>query len=501
MAPLAHATSTSVELSPVPGTRVLKALLGILTPLVLLGLITACHRQTPPTPLARILIRGELTVIVNQNPDGFYWSASDHDGGQPSGGFEYELVHLLARDLGVGLRIRPMAGGKQMLEALLAGEGDIIYGADFPPALGQDRVIFTRPFFKPRVQAILAPGRSVSKGSSPQALAYHAHRRDIYSDPHNKLNSSLVTGDIVAHPELSIDGLFREVAAGRFPTALVDAPLVNRLVWDYPQVRQGSAWAAKRELAWALPPHGEGLKTRIDTFISRLEAEGHMARLVARYFPAAAKDPELGISAFHKRIPVRLPAYLDTICQAAARYGFDWELIAALTYQESLWNPGAVSTAGARGLMQLLPDTAKSLGVSDIHNPRENIWAGVRYLNAYFDFYNRAPTEDRLKIALAAYNVGIGHILDARNLARERGRDPNRWASLMETLPLLSLPEYYRRSQYGYCRGKEPVQYVDSVMIYAGILKRRVLSIKDDLIVPGTVGPAVPESPPFRAGR
>ncbi|MGB5983757.1 MAG: transglycosylase SLT domain-containing protein [Desulfobacterales bacterium] len=467
--------------------------------LVLLGTFTACHRSAPLTPLAHILGRGELTFLVHQNPDGIYWSRSAGGEGQLDGGFEYELAHLLARHLGVKLILQPVAGGQEMLAALMAGEGDIIAGADFNSAMGRDHVLFSRPFLTPLTQTILAPNtpeRFPTPEERSQGARYSVHRREIYRGYLERLDPPLAKERVVGRPELDIEGLFRAVAAGELSAALVDAPLAGRLTWDYPQVRQGPKRSPRRVLAWAVPAHGRQLKARLDAFVTQLERDGRLARLVQRYFPGKAQDPELGVAAFHQRIPARLPDYLDTIRLAAARHGFDWELIAALTYQESLWKPGAVSSAGARGLMQLLPDTAKSLGVDDIHDPRENIRAGVRYLSLYYSFYDRAPPEERLKIALAAYNVGIGHILDARNLARRRRLDPNRWESLVETLPLLSLPEYYRHSQYGYCRGSEPVQYVESIMIYYGILKRRVLSIKQARGNPATVSWLGPERRP-----
>ena len=455
--------------------------------MLLLGFAAACQRPVPPTPLKHILARGELTVIVRKGADGFYWTASDFETPGPSGGFEYELVRLLASHLGVSLKIRTAEGGARMLADLMAGRGDMIAGAAFPASLGQEaQLLFSRPFLRPLIQPIFAPGLleelDTAKDSTREPR-FHVVHPELLGD---QLEGPAALNGLVAHPDLGVEGIFRGVAAGRLPAALADEHITRRLAWDYPRIRQGQALPRRRTLAWALPPHGHELQRRIDRFLTRMEKSGRLAHLVRRHFPGQPQDRELGIAAFHQRIRRRLPKYLDTIRQAAEQYNFDWELIAALTYQESLWQHGAVSRAGARGLMQLLPDTAKSLGVVDVHNPRENIRGGVRYLNAYYNFYDRAAPKDRLKIALAAYNVGIGHVLDARNLARRRGLDPNRWSSLEETLLLLSKPEYYRRSKYGYCRGSEPVNYVNRIMIYRGILQRRVLTIDPGTaLVPG----------------
>jgi membrane-bound lytic murein transglycosylase F len=132
--------------------------------------------------------------------------------------------------------------------------------------------------------------------------------------------------------------------------------------------------------------------------------------------------------------------------------------------------------------MQLTRSTAKSLGVTDIYAPEQNIPAGVRHLKDLYDHYDKAQGDDRLWIALAAYNIGMGHIQDARDLTRDRGEDPNSWTALKQTLPLLSQKAFYRNSRYGFCRGEEPVAYVRQIRLYYDILKR--LAIQN-----GEVGP------------
>jgi membrane-bound lytic murein transglycosylase F len=142
-------------------------------------------------------------------------------------------------------------------------------------------------------------------------------------------------------------------------------------------------------------------------------------------------------------------------------------------YQESHFDPEAESHAGAFGLMQLTNNTAESLGVKNILQPEENIRAGVKHLKNLYDFYNNANGSDRLFIALAAYNIGLGHILDARNLARKMNIDPNKWPSISKTLPLLRFRKHYKDSLYGYCRGTEPIEYIKQIMIYYDILKQQ----------------------------
>ena len=177
--------------------------------------------------------------------------------------------------------------------------------------------------------------------------------------------------------------------------------------------------------------------------------------------------------------------------EAAKKHHFDWRLIAAQIYQESHFNPRAKSHAGAYGLMQLTRSTARSLGVKDLRNSKQNIQAGVKHLSNLYRHFDQAQGSDRLFIALAAYNVGQGHIMDARNLARKKKLDPNKWGSLSKTLPLLSYRKYYKDAVYGYCRGREPLEYIKQIMIYYDILKHQDIEYRTEIpLVPNGLEPS-----------
>jgi len=179
------------------------------------------------------------------------------------------------------------------------------------------------------------------------------------------------------------------------------------------------------------------------------------------------------LNAFHRRLTTRLPRYINTIRDASEDAGFDWRMVAAQIYQESHFNPRARSRANAFGLMQLTRAIARAYEAKQIYDPDQNIRAGVRMMQDLVTHFDRAVFPDRWYLALAAYNVGIGHVQDARELARQRNLDPNRWESLRETLPLLRFRKYYKHAKYGYCRGTEPVDYIRQILIYYDILKRK----------------------------
>ena len=176
---------------------------------------------------------------------------------------------------------------------------------------------------------------------------------------------------------------------------------------------------------------------------------------------------------FRRHMETRLPQYRRQFEGVAQAYGISWTLLAAQAYQESRWDPHAVSPTGVRGIMMLTRDTASSLGIQNREDPTKSIVGGARYFR---NLEKRLPRHigkaDRISIALAAYNVGMGHIKDAQILARQMGKNPNSWDDLKTMLPLLTQKSYYETLQYGYARGWEPVRYVKRIRAYHSLLEQ-----------------------------
>jgi membrane-bound lytic murein transglycosylase F len=180
------------------------------------------------------------------------------------------------------------------------------------------------------------------------------------------------------------------------------------------------------------------------------------------------------LKVFHEKVQTHLPLYQTMIQETSEEHGLDWRYIAAMMYQESHFDPDARSHTGVRGLMQVTRRTAEEMGIEDRLDPEQSIRAGVSYLAGLYDrFEDINGQEDRLRFAMASYNVGYGHVRDAQEIARAHGRDPTSWSSLAMTLPLLRMPEFYRGTRFGYARGVEPVRYVENVMTYYSILQRK----------------------------
>jgi membrane-bound lytic murein transglycosylase F len=150
----------------------------------------------------------------------------------------------------------------------------------------------------------------------------------------------------------------------------------------------------------------------------------------------------------------------------------DWRLLAAIGYQESKWDPTAVSPTGVKGLMMLTAETAQRLGVKDREDPRQSIFGGARYLQKMRETIpERVPEPDRTWLALAAYNLGYGHLEDGRILTQMHGKDPDSWQDVREHLPLLGQERWYMQVKRGYARGWEAVKFVDNVRGYLDILE------------------------------
>ncbi len=185
--------------------------------------------------------------------------------------------------------------------------------------------------------------------------------------------------------------------------------------------------------------------------------------------------PSYEIQTFLKHITTRLPDYRDEFQHAEKQTGIPWVLLASMSYQESKWNRHAISPTGVRGLMMLTRSTAADLGIKDRVDPKNSISGGARYLA---HLYRRLPKvleeSDRMHLALASYNVGLGHVKDAQLLGRRLGKNVNEWDELKDVLPLLAKKKYYQDLPHRYARGWEPVQYVTRIQEYRKILDQVV---------------------------
>ena len=434
------------------------------------GLLPRGDRLPRDPVFDRIIERGRITVITRNNAHCYHIYRGE------AMGFEYDLARAFADYLGVELAVHTSARWETMLPELRRGDGDFVAASLTITDARREAVAFSSAYMPIQQHIIVHRSNdTIARSADLAGKTVHVRAGTSYVDRLTELREAGIDLEIAAHPDLPTEDLIRMVAEAEIEVTVADSNIAMLNRRYYPQAVMAGPISEKQHLGWAVSPRAHTLLSKMNQFLDHCRETGRFAEIYNRYYAEVEIFDYTDLSAFHERIDIRLPQYLPAIRQAAQKHGFDWRWIAAQIYQESHFDPRARSPAGARGLMQLTGRTGRAMGVKDPYHPVQSIRGGVRYLKQLYDFYDKARGRDRLFIALAAYNVGQGHILDARNLARDRGLDPDQWESLAETLPLLSRRQYYANAEYGYCRGTEPVRYVRQITVYYDILRRRDL--------------------------
>ncbi|TKA88718.1 membrane-bound lytic murein transglycosylase MltF [Guyparkeria sp. SB14A] len=239
-------------------------------------------------------------------------------------------------------------------------------------------------------------------------------------------------------------------------------------------------------LAWAFSRQAdESLHGMARRFFAEVRSDQQLKMLVDRHYAQFERLDESLSRRFLEDLETHARPYLATFRRAGERYEIDWRLLASLGYQESKWRPDAVSHQGAYGLMQIVLPTARDLGLANPADPTANIMAGAKYIAQLRELVPEEATEpDRTYLALAAYNVGIGHLSDALDLTRQQGGNPTQWADVRERLPQLSDPAIYREMRYGYARGSETVNYVENIRAFHDLMiwvatREDLLAVRD----------------------
>jgi len=279
--------------------------------------------------------------------------------------------------------------------------------------------------------------------------------------------------------ELNTETILEEVWRKRIDCTIGDSNIVAINRRYYPELSVQFDISEPEILAWVLPKNAEGLQAAVSDWFDDIEDDGTLEQLLDKYYGFIEVFDYVDIRAFKRRIHSRLPRYQNYFKQAAKHYDLDWQLLAAMSYQESHWNPRAKSPTGVRGIMMLTLNTAKEMKIQSRLNAEQSIWGGARYLT---QMARRLPDSiaepDRSYMALAAYNVGFGHLTDARELAERLKKNPDKWSDLAEVLPLLTRKKYYQTLQHGYARGYEPVTYVQRIRDYQDILEKELQTKK-----------------------
>jgi membrane-bound lytic murein transglycosylase F len=389
-------------------------------------------------------------------------------------GFEYDLAKEFADYLGVRLKVKIAENWEGMIQQIKNGSAALIAAGMTVTSKRQKQAAFSDGYMDIQQHLIShRRGPKIKKMEELSGRTIHVRAASAYQERLEELQKQGFKFTIELHDDLPTEELIQRVASGEIELTIADSNIARLHRRHHPGAIIAGSISDLRQLGWAMHPQAHQLRQKVNSFFAAIKENGRFEEIYNKYYGKIGDFDYVDLKTFHRRIRTRLSRYSPFIKAAAKEHGFDWRLIAAQIYQESHLNPRAKSRAGAKGLMQLLPNTARSLDIKDVYNPVENINAGVQHLKNLYNHFDKAQGNDRLLIALAAYNIGQGHMGDAQRLAVKMNLDPNLWESLKKTLPLLRYRKYYKDSKYGYCRGTQPIMYIKQIMIYYDILKRQ----------------------------
>lgn len=430
-----------------------------------LGLILAM--RPAPSTMERVLERGELVVMTRASNTTYYRNQHGYTG------MEYELAKGFADSLGVDLRMLESddpayirytvrKGTADMAAAGLIATAERRKNLRFSTAYQNVDTLLVRPLNSERITDI-----NDLSGKTIAVRAGSAHAEQLRKTQQQ-------------HPSLQ----YREVenATPRQLMALVDSGELDYTLVDsntyalqsalFPDLIADYTVAKDQPLAWAFrPDEDKSLYQAAQRYLTQAKADGTTAKLEDRFYGHVDPFNLYAARSFMSHLDQRLPRYESLFKNAGQDNDFDWRLLAAVAYQESLWDPGAISPTGVKGLMMLTNATAQQMGINDRTDPAQSIEAGAEYLRyTHGRIPARIPEPSRTWMALAAYNVGYGHLEDARVLTQRQGGNPDRWQDVEKRLLMLSDPAYANQLRYGNARGGQAVIYVRHIRRYYDLL-------------------------------
>ncbi|QOC21557.1 membrane-bound lytic murein transglycosylase MltF [Wenzhouxiangella sp. AB-CW3] len=435
--------------------------------LLLIGLvvvIVATSGDSRLSQVERIEQRGSLIMLTVNGASTYFLGAEGETG------YEYELALDFAESLGVALEVNTVPTVADLIPALRSGKGDFIAAnltrvperqssLRFGPVYEEVRqvVVYRRGSARPASLDDMTDGRLVLlEGSSFEALLAD-HPADLSWE---------------TLPRASIEDIFDGISNEEIDYTIIDSNILELNRRFFPAIRPAFELGEPQPLAWATRrSNDDSLVQQMHRHFAHASESGRLAEIRHRHYDHVEAYEPVGTFTFMRQMRERLPPLRHHFEEAAERYDLDWRLLAAVGYQESHWNPNAVSRTGVRGVMMLTQRTARQLGVENRQDPEQSIMGGARYLRSMIDRVpERIDYPDRLWLALAAYNVGYGHLEDARRLTEGLGGNPDRWLDVRDHLPLLTQERYYSQTRFGYARGYEPVHFVENIRTFFEIL-------------------------------
>jgi len=435
--------------------------------LIVTLMFSACGDQK--TFLETIRESGELRFVTVESPL-TYFKGSDG----AAEGLEYELASMFAQSLGLKLNLIVVGNKHDLVSLINNNKAHIGLSALALSGYPDNTLQYGPAYITAKRQLVYH-----RKNRKPRSISYLTEDEIVISEEQSY--QALLKILSFYHPDLAwrvlenkgMTEILRMVNENSVPIAIADSNWVAMYRHLFPEVRVAFDITGELPVAWVYKRKDDhSLDKAVRSFFRKIKKNGTLGKLIDRYYLHAKSFDYVDTRTFIEKIDNKLPSFRDLFIKSAGEMELDWLLLAALSYQESHWNPKAKSPTGVRGLMMLTTDTAKSLGVEDRLDPEQSIMGGAHYL---IKMINKIPEriqgEDRMWFALAAYNIGFGHLEDARKLTQSQGGNPDEWADVSERLPLLADENWHRKTMHGYARGHEPVKFVKNIRRYYNILK------------------------------
>ncbi|MFJ5507972.1 membrane-bound lytic murein transglycosylase MltF [Pectobacterium jejuense] len=436
--------------------------IGIITLLLALALWPSIPwRSSQDVQLRQILSRGELRISTVNSPLTYAMS-----NGSPTG-LDYELAKRFADYLGVKLVVSSRKNLDELFDDLDGDDADLlaaglIYNHERLERFRagptyysiSQQMVYRLGSPRPKTLDKLQGRLVVTSGS-----AHAATLRDLKAEKYPQLIWESAS-------DQSTQELLKQVADGKLDYTLGDSVTIGLMQRIHPQLAVAFDLSDEEPVTWYMRrSHDDSLSAALLDFFSQIVEDGTLARLEEKYLGHVGEFDYVDTTTFLSAIDETLPDLRPLFEKYAT--DIDWKLLAAISYQESHWNPLATSPTGVRGLMMLTRNTAESLNVTDRVDPEQSIRGGAQYMSHMMQkMPDTIPEDEKIWFALASYNMGYAHLLDARKLTEKQKGNPDSWVDVKMRLPMLSQKRYYTQTTYGYARGHEAYNYVENIRRY-----------------------------------
>lgn len=439
----------------------------------------------PRNQLERIKENKKLKVLTRLDPTTYYKNGDSYTG------LEYDLVKLFAKELGVDVEFIVPNTFAEILIGIMNNKADIAAAGLTVTPERQKYMRFSPNYYQVTEQVIYRSGNSRPKDTNQLTKGIiEVTEGTSHVNTLAAIKKNLPELNWEVNKELDTNGLLYLVNEGLIDYTIADSNQATLIRRFYPELNIAFDLTKPLQLAWAVNlSKDNSLFDEVARFFEKIKKDKTLAQLIEKHYGHADTLNYVDNCTFRQHRKSRLPQYQKHFAAAAEKYHIDWRLLAAIAYQESHWQDNAISPTGVEGIMMLTNDTADFLKIKNRKDPIQSIEGGARFFQQRLKLLDDTITEpDRTWLALASYNVGMGHIYDARLLTKQLGGNPNKWIDVKQYLPLLAEEKWFSKTKYGYARGNEPVQYVENIRGYYDLLvwlteenqiKKQVMEVKN----------------------